>query len=194
MPLRLVRTGAFLGLLGLCSGCASDPTANTEPIAAEVFWVRQDRAVGMIDHSLISASTPPAAQRPQMQQAIELRHASRKQIPDWRMHQLLERLDELGFEELAAGSAQPGFWDAVGVVRDGKTRVLSIFHSEEKRMSPDQHRQAREIYYLFQEVDNGTMGFQTQAELRPEDFQRQQEEIRRNYEEALKKQRAAKQG
>ena len=182
---------AAIALMLLGSGCASDPAANEEPIAAEVFWIRSDERVGTIDHSLVSQSLPEAQYRPQVEAAVEMRRASRKTIPDWRMHQLLAAMEDHGFDDLAQGAAQAGAWDLVGVRRDGRTRVLSIFHSKSGRLSEDDHRRAREIYYLFQEVDNSTTGFQTQSELRPEDFQRQQEEIRRDHEEALRRRNRA---
>jgi hypothetical protein len=184
-------TLASVALLLLGSACASDPAANDEPIAAEVFWIRSDERVGTIDHSLVSQSLPEAQHRRQVEAAVEMRRASRKTIPDWRMHQLLAAMEDHGFDDLAQSAAQSGAWDLVGVVRDGRTRVLSIFHSKSGRLSEDDHRRAREIYYLFQEVDNSTTGFQTQSELRPDDFQRQQEEIRRSHEEALRRRNRA---
>ncbi|MBK9384581.1 MAG: hypothetical protein IPN34_07150 [Planctomycetes bacterium] len=178
---------ALLLATAVLSSCASDPAASDAPIAAEVFWVRSDDKVGTIDHSLVSASLPEAEHRPQVREALEMRRASRKTIPDWRMHQLLEAIDDRGFESLAQNGAQPGAWDLIGVVRDGKTRILSIFHTSAKRMSEADHRRAREIYYIFSEVDNSTTGFQTQSTLRPDDFEAQQEQIRRGHEEALRR-------
>lgn len=187
------RAGALASIACalVASACSSDPAANEEPIAAEVFWIRSDTRVGTIDHSLVSQSLPEAQYRRQVEAAVEMRRASRKTIPDWRMHQLLAAMEDHGFDDLAQGAAQSGAWDLVGVVRDGRTRVVSIFHSKAGRLSEDDHRRAREIYYLFQEVDNSTTGFQTQSELRPDDFQRQQEEIRRSHEEALRRRNRA---
>ncbi|MBL8897870.1 MAG: hypothetical protein JNM84_09585 [Planctomycetes bacterium] len=173
------------------ASCASDPSASDAPIAAEVFWVRSDDKVGTIDHSLVSASLPETEYRPQVREALEMRRASRKTIPDWRMHQLLEAIDDRGFEELARSSPQAGAWDLIGVVRDGQTRVLSIFHSKSTPLSPADQRRAREIYYIFTEVDNSTTGFQTQSTLRPDDFEAQQEQIRRGHEEALRQKNRA---
>jgi hypothetical protein len=184
---RIVARSALLCAAFALASCASDPAASEEPIAAEVFWVRSDDKVGTIDHSLVSSSLPEAEYRTQVREALEMRRASRKTIPDWRMHQLLAAFDDRGFEELAQGSAQQGAWDLIGVVRDGKTRILSIFPSTAGRMSPSDHRRAREIYYVFAEVDNSTTGFQTQSTLRPDDFEAQQEQIRRGHEEALRR-------
>lgn len=198
VPRRAGRALARLGIATLAlaaavslPGCGSDPTADPNfRCEAEVFWMRFDDRVGVIDHSIVSYSLPEERYRELHPEAAATGKAARKFLDDASMYQVIANLEDMGFDELAAGSILPGAWDVVGLRQGGTTRYLSIYNSKATQMSADDQERARNMWYFVWRIDNSIHGFEARPDMRPEDFARQRETIRQNYEEALRRDRS----